>query len=148
MKDKFPSNRPWKLTAIIAAAVVALGGIFAVIFTSCGGPKAYEGYLVCVKCGMAGKCLSSNAANAIDLTTNPEKHTLKCNKMADCIVSGFGIMIKQDDGKYRFYKFDSKGSAMALDNVIYVTKQPDNLLVVVKGTIKGDTMVITSIALK
>jgi hypothetical protein len=68
--------------------------------------------------------------------------------MADCIVSGYGLELKQADGKYKYFRFDSKGSAMALDNVIYVTKQPDNLLVVVKGTIKGNVMTITSIELK
>jgi hypothetical protein len=137
-----------KLAAIVAAAVVVLGGLLAIIFTSCGGPQTFTGYLICQKCGMAGACVSANEAAPLDLTVNPEKHTVRCDKMADCIVSGYGIAVKQPDGKYKYYRFDSAGSTMALDNVIYVTKKTDSLLVEVKGKLKGNTITVQSIVEK
>jgi hypothetical protein len=140
MKEKFPSKKPLRLAAVIVAALAVLGGILALILSSCGGPKAYAGYLVCQKCGLAGKCAEDN----INLAVNPEKHTLKCDKMAGCVVSGFGIEVKQGGG-YKYYRFDAGGSAMALDNVIYMTKKADNLLVEVRGTVKGNTIEVESI---
>jgi hypothetical protein len=148
MKEKFPKSSPLKLAAIVAAVVVVLGGVLAIVLTSCGGPQTFTGYLICQKCGLAGTCVSSNEAAPLDLTANPEKHTVRCDRMADCIVSGYGIAVKQPDGKYKYYRFDSAGSTLALDNVIYVTKKADNLLVEVKGKLKGNTIEVQSIVEK
>jgi hypothetical protein len=144
MKEKNPNRKPLAIAAMVLALVAVLAGGLALILHGCGRPQIYSGYLICQKCGMTGKCAMDN----IDLTVHPEQYTLKCAKMADCIVSGYGIAVKQGDGKYRYYRFDSVGSAMALDNVIYTTKRTDNLLVEVKGTLKGDTITVSSIELK
>lgn len=144
MKDNFSGRRPWRLVAIVLVALAVLGGILAIVLTSCGGPQTYTGYLICQDCGLAGKCPKSN----LDLTAHPEQHTLKCLKMAECIVSGYGISIKQSDGKYKYYRFDGPGSTMALDNVVYVTKRVDNLFVEVTGRLRGNTIAVVSIAEK
>lgn len=144
MDGKYPVKKHTGWIAAVVAALIVLGGVLAIVFTSCGGPQTFAGYLVCQKCALAGKC----AADNIDLSVHPEKHTAKCDRMAECIVSGFGIEVKQSDGKYKFYRFDSNGSTMALDNIVYVTKKADNLLVEVKGKLKGNTIEVESIVEK
>jgi hypothetical protein len=101
----------------------------------------FTGYLICQNCGLKGTC----DTNDIDLTTHPEKYTLKCAKMPVCVTSGYGIAAKQANGKYRFYPFDSNGSIMALDKIVYSTKKTDNLSIVVKGTLHGDMIAVQSI---
>jgi hypothetical protein len=141
MKDKIINKKPLTVAAIVLAAVAVLAGALALILSSCGGPNTYTGYLICQSCGMQGKC----SANNIDLTAHPEQFTLKCAKMADCILSGYGIAIKQENGKYKYFAFDTNGSVLALDNVIYQTKRADNLLVEVKGKMENNIIIVNSV---
>lgn len=137
-----------RLAAVVLAVAAVLGGVLAIILSSCGGPQTFTGYLICQKCGAAGACVSANAVEPLDLAIYPEKHTAKCNRSAESIVSGFGIAVKQADGKYRYYRFDSAGSALALDNVVYATKKADGILVEVRGKLKGNTIEVQSVAEK
>jgi hypothetical protein len=117
------------------------GAALAIALPGCGGPKTYTGYLLCQNCGLKGTCQEDN----IDLTEHPELHMLKCMKTPVCILSGFGLAILQDGGKYKFYCFDENGCELALQNIVYVTKKEDNLLVEVRGKMEGDTIAVTSI---
>lgn len=144
MKGKFANKKALSITAIVLAAVALVAGALALALSNPDGAKAYTGYLICQDCGLKGTC----EKGSVDLTVNPEKHTLKCCKMPDCIMSGYGIAVIQANGKYKYYPFDAAGSALALNDVVYSTKRPDNLLVQVTGVLKNGVMRIESIAEK
>ena len=127
------------------AALLFLLVLLALGLVGCGdGKRTYSGYLIDQKCGAAGKCESSDA----NLITHPEKHTLQCLLMPDCVVSGYGIAIKQDGGNYRFVPFDSKGSALALNNIVYKTKQANGILVDVVGKMEKNRLAVESVVEK
>jgi hypothetical protein len=145
VKEKLLRNKKvLSIAAIVLAAIALVAGAIALALANRGGAKAYTGYLICQNCGLKGKCEMNN----VDLTAQPEKYTLKCARMTDCILSGYGIAVKQENGQYRYYPFDAAGSALALSDVVYSTKRPDNLLVEVKGKLEDGIMRIESIAEK
>lgn len=145
MKKKLLNKKALSIAAIVLAVLAVVAGAWALWPKSPAakpsGPQTMTGYLICQNCGMKGKCAANNA----DLTTHPEKFTLKCAKMPDCIASGYGVAVKQSSGKYKFYCFDSNGSILALDGIIFRTKRADNLLVQVNGTIKNDRIIVESV---
>lgn len=144
MKGKIFNKKAMTVTAIVLAAAAVIVGALTLILSSCGGPSKYTGYLICQNCGMQGKC----SANNVDLTAHPEQYTLKCAKMPDCILSGYGLAIQQSDGKYKYFPFNENGSVLALDNVIYQTKRANGLLVEVKGKMDGNILLVTSVVEK
>lgn len=144
MKGKILNKKTLAIAAIAVAAVGLVVGALALFLPSCEGQKTYTGYLICQNCGFAGKCADNNA----DLTRHPEQYTLKCAKMPECITSGYGMAILQENGKYKYYAFDVNGSELALDNVVYSTKKADNLLVTVRGKMNEDVIEVTAIAEK
>ena len=95
----------------------------------------YKGYISDVLCGSAGKDPAGN-----DLTMNPERHTLACMQAPQCAASGYGIFIKDKDGKYVFHEFDKKGSDMAKKKIIDATKKKEGIEVVVKGDLQPDSL--------
>lgn len=80
-------------------------------------------------------------------TKDPSKHTRSCNLMESCAATGYGVMVKQGNGSYKFYKFDAKGDALAAD-YLKKTKQEDNLTITVKGTWDGKMLKVTSLVEK
>jgi hypothetical protein len=124
----------------IAVLMLLILGLSA-LAAGCSGQTTFTGYLVCQNCEAKGYCQENNT----DLTEHPEKYTAKCARMAECITSGYGIAIQQTNGEYKYYPFDTDGSILALDNVIYNTKRTDNLLVEVTGKRSGDTILVQSI---
>lgn len=144
MMKKPAKQRKLPLAAIILGAVAVVAGAVALALALAGGPGTFTGYLICQDCGLSGKCGMDNT----DLATHPEKHTLKCLKKPECITSGYGIAVKRDDGKYKFYPFDAEGSKLALDNVVYSTKRTDALLVEVRGKLEGNRIMVEAIAEK
>ena len=78
---------------------------------------------------------------------DPSTETKKCLEMKDCESSGYGIAIKQDDDKYKFYKFDNKGHNL-IKNFLSETEKKDNLLITVKGKQVGDVIKVSSISEK
>jgi hypothetical protein len=145
MKKKLLNKRAVAIAAIVLAVLAIVAGAWALwpagSANKPAGPQTLTGYLMCQNCGLKGKCEMNNA----DLTTHPEKYTLKCAKMPDCIASGYGVAVKQSNGKYKFYSFDSNGSILALDGIIFRTKRADNLLVQVRCTVKGDRIAVESV---
>ena len=65
------------------------------------------------------------------------KHTRECGLMAECVKSGYGIVI---NGK--FHKFDAEGSRQA-ETIFRTSKKTDNITVRVEGTLQhaGDITV-------
>jgi hypothetical protein len=108
------------LTALVSTAAYA-------------AEKEYKGYISDVLCGSGGKDPAGN-----DLTINPEKHTLACMQAPQCAASGYGIFIKDKEGKYVFHKFDNKGSDMAKKKIIDSTKKKEGIMVAVKGDLQAD----------
>lgn len=70
-------------------------------------------------------------------TASPAEHKKLCLLMPDCAASGFGVSVLQDDGSYKFYKFDEAGHKLAvvlLDSIA----APDHVGIRVEGHIAGD----------
>ena len=78
---------------------------------------------------------------------DPSKETKECLTMNGCESSGYGIAIKQDDGKYKFYKFDDKGHNLVKD-ILSKTRKKDSFSVTSKGTQVGEIIKILSISEK
>jgi hypothetical protein len=105
----------------------------------------YSGYVIDQKCGLAKMEDMKMDMDGADIAKNPEKHTNQCNLMEECSKDGYGISIKQEDGSYKYFKFDENGSKLAKEQIVEKTSKKDNLLVDVKGKIAGDTITISSI---
>jgi len=94
----------------------------------------FMGYLSDVKCAESNNGISADGFN---LKLNPEKHTVKCMKMPPCAMSGYGMFIKGNDGKYSFYRFDKKGAEMSKE-LLKKTKKKDNVSIHVMGVLKDN----------
>ncbi len=79
---------------------------------------------------------------------DPTQMGADCLNCTHCEASGYGISIKQKDGSFIYYKFDANGHKLAKDNIIpkiTTEKVPE---ITVKGTLEGDIIKVSSIALK
>lgn len=74
-------------------------------------------------------------------TADPKKHTLKCLLMPGCAKSGFGISVLQDDGSYKYYKFDTTGHQLAAVLLDSITRQND-IVIHVEGALEEDTLYV------
>ncbi len=108
----------------------------------------YSGYVIDQKCGLAKMEDMKMDMDGADIAKNPEKHTNQCNLMEECSKGGYGISIKQEDGSYKYFKFDENGSKLAKEQIVEKTSKKDNLLVNIKGKIEGDTITLSSITEK
>lgn len=133
-------------TASTAPAVPPSGSAVSPVAsaTTAVSQQTFTGYLVDQACGVPGVDIQDGS----DLTKTPEKHQLTCARMPGCLASGFGLFIKQADGAYKYYTFDTAGSKMAIDDIINKTTKADNFLVDVAGTMNGSTITVASITLK
>lgn len=79
---------------------------------------------------------------------DPTQMGAECLKCPHCEASGYGISVKQNDGTYKYYKFDPNGHKLAKDNIIpkITTKKVPEITV--KGTLEGDIIKVSSITLK
>lgn len=75
-----------------------------------------RGYLNDAICGVTG--YPEGYKGKIDLNKNPESHALICIKMNNCTNEGYGISILQNDGMYKFYKFDKKTHSLIKKEVV------------------------------
>ena len=107
--------------------------------------RVYSGYLVCQMCAGAAHGM---AADGVNVLKNPELHSVSCLKMPACTASGFGIFMKTQDGSYTYYKFDKKGSDIALKDIVLKTTKKDHLLVEVTGKLQSQTITVDRIAEK
>lgn len=106
--------------------------------TSTSDLTSYKGYLVDAKSGAAGK----DPAGDI-LKTHPEKYLVKY--LTTYASSGFGLEIKQKDGTYKFYKFDTAGNSEIKKYIIGKTTKTSGLFIEVKGTLSGSTIKVTTV---
>jgi hypothetical protein len=104
--------------------------------------KDYTGYLMDVHCAKTGV---DDETGKVNIKKNPEKHTTSCLKIDMCMMEGLGIMIKQKDNTYKFYKFDKAGYKKADDKIMMMTKRKFGNKIAVKGTIKGNSIIISTI---
>lgn len=74
---------------------------------------------------------------------DPAKHSRTCNMMEGCAASGYGIIVKQQDGSFKFYLFDGKGQNLAKD-YLKKTKKETNLTITVKGSWNGEILQVAS----
>lgn len=102
--------------------------------------NSYNGYLADVLCATKGK-----SPSGVKMFENPEQHRKSCMLMRPCKKSGFGVIVKGDDGKYSYTKFDKKGSKLA-EGLLKKTKRKDNMHISVTGKMDGDTLAVTSMS--
>ena len=74
----------------------------------------------------------------------PETDSVECLRMKTCEESGYGIAVKQSDGTYRFYKFDELGQSIA-KTILRNTLKENNIVVVAKGIVEGETIKISEL---
>lgn len=104
--------------------------------------KDYTGYLMDAHCASKGV---DDETGKIKIGKNPEKHTTSCLKNDMCMMESLGMMIKQKDGTYKFYKFDKNGNKKADSEIMMKTKRKFGNKITVKGNLKGDTITVSSI---
>ncbi|MHB8066188.1 MAG: hypothetical protein ACYDG2_26805 [Ruminiclostridium sp.] len=79
---------------------------------------------------------------------NPTEMMTKCLTHTNCEASGYGISIKQADGTYKYYKFDANGHKLAKENIVEKTTSENVPEIVVKGSLEGNIIKVTSISVK
>ncbi len=75
---------------------------------------------------------------------SPEKETRACLTMEECEASGYGIAVKQEEGGYKFYRFDETGHKLAKELLGKATRNTD-FAVTVTGTPEGDSIKVTAL---
>lgn len=74
----------------------------------------------------------------------PETDSVECLKMKSCEASGYGVAVKQNDGNYKFYKFDEKGHEIA-KSILNNTLKENNIVVEAEGIVDGEIIKITKL---
>jgi hypothetical protein len=95
--------------------------------------QEYEGFLI-----------TAHSSNEHD---NPSKITKENILMPECAASGYGISVKQANGKYQFFKFDENGQKLAKE-ILAKTTKASGIVIIVKGTLDGQTLKVTSLGEK
>lgn len=78
-------------------------------------------------------------------TPSPSEHKKLCLLMPDCAASGFGVSVLQEDGTYKYYKFDETGHRLAvilLDSIA----ADDHVGIRVEGHIAGDVIHVSRLS--
>lgn len=86
-----------------------------------------------------------------DCTPNlsePGEMGVSCLKCAKCEGSGYGISVKQKDGSFKYFKFDTKGHTLVRDKIIPELKSKKVPEISVTGLLEGNNIKVTSINLK
>lgn len=104
--------------------------------------KTYTGYLMDAHCAKKGV---DDETGKVNVKKNPEKHTTSCLKTEMCMMEDLGVMVKQSNGTYAFYKFDKAGSKKADKEVMMKTKRKFGNKITVTGTLSGITLKVSSI---
>jgi hypothetical protein len=113
--------------ALVALVMTLLAGT-----TGQAQEQKFSGHLVDTVC-------ATGHAHEAGYATN---HENSCNLMPGCIKSGYSLIT----GDRKALKFDAKGAEQALALVKKTSKEKD-LKATVVGTLKGDTITVTSISL-
>jgi hypothetical protein len=127
-----------------------------VLFTLVGLPTLFAqdaaagtvtGYLSDSLCGKAG--YPEGYKGVIDLVKDASDHAGMCLNMDNCRAAGYGVFVKEANGKYKYVKFDAKGSALAYDKFIkpVTDKMAKTPAITVKGKLKDGVYTVTSIEL-
>lgn len=78
-------------------------------------------------------------------TKEPEKKTKECLLMPMMEQSGYGILTKQQDNTFKFYKFNEAGHKLAKETILNKTSKTENIKITVKGVIEGELIKVSSI---
>jgi cytoskeletal protein RodZ len=103
--------------------------------------KKFDGYLVDVKTAKAGKDRDGN-----NMKEHPELYKVSYMKEASHVASGYGLYI-MENGKYKFYKFDSAGNKQVKRYIIDKTKKDDHLRVAVRGVLTEDNIIAVKLVM-
>lgn len=76
---------------------------------------------------------------------DPEKKTKECLLMPMMEESGYGVLVKQQDNTFKYYKFDAAGHKLAKETILNKTNKIKNIKITVKGVIEGELMKVSSI---
>ena len=95
--------------------------------------QEFEGYLV--------------TAHSSTENEDPAKISKECILMPECAASGYGISVKQEDGKYRFFKFDANGQKLA-NEILVKTNQKSGIVLIAKGVLEGEILKVASLTEK
>lgn len=82
--------------------------------------------------------------STFEKSSNPSKVKRDEIVTADSEASGYGIAVKQKDGKYKFYKFDEAGNKKGKNVLSWYVKWADNtsnIPVLVQGRVDGNNII-------
>ena len=81
--------------------VLIIAALLTISFTAFAAEKAetLTGYLSDVLCGSTGYVDGYKGNEKFNLTVAPEKSTVMCLTMDNCKATGYGMFIKQGNGK-------------------------------------------------
>lgn len=68
--------------------------------------------------------------------------------VADSAASGYGVAVKGNDGKYKFYKFDEAGNKSASNVLSWYVRWGDNISsipILVQGIVNGDSIIASNV---
>ncbi len=117
---------------VARAALVTVTLLVSAVTTGQAQEQTFTGHLVDTVC-------ATGHAHEDGYAT---KHENTCNLMPGCIKSGFSLITSDK----KALKFDAKGAEQALVLVKKTSKEKDVKATVV-GTLKGDTIAVSSISL-
>lgn len=117
------------IVILLSCAVwIGLNGRLTVAVAADNAPvkeQEFEGYLI-----------TEHSANEHD---DPSMISKECIQMPECASSGYGISVKQADGKYRFFKFDGNGQERAKE-ILAKTTKTNGIILIAKGIPEGETL--------
>jgi hypothetical protein len=93
---------------------------------------------------LEGYLITAHSANE---QGDPSKISKECIRMPECAASGYGISVRQVDGKFQFFKFDENGQKLAGEILVKTTKI-NGITVIAKGILAGNILKITSLVEK
>lgn len=117
------------IASVVVILLVIIGGAF--YFTN--SQKTLNGYIIDKHCA--------------EMDSDPSEETKMCLTMESCAASGYGVSVKQNDDKYKFYLLDDKGQDLVKD-IISKTKKEKGISIEVKGKIKGDSIQVAQVTEK
>jgi len=126
-----------KFQALVLVSLMLLAG--GSLFAADTG--FFSGYLADQACGVAGK----SPMDGSDMVNAPWDHTKGCAVACATVTGekGLGLMVP-NGATFKFVPFDAAGNKIAA-KALAASKKKAGLTFVVEGTLKGDTIVVSSV---
>jgi len=135
-----------KIFIISILLVVSLSGFTLSGMDMNGSPvninaTTFTGYLSDV---MSAESNNGVTYDGVNLKLHPEKHTVARMKTLPSALSGYGILVRCDNGTYSFYRFDKNGITLSKE-LLKKTEKKERVKVYVTGELKDNILYVETI---